>query len=247
MLPPTPNQLYQHIPTSGTLVRLWRYPVKSMLGESREYLDLDKRGVEGDRLFAIRTVEGKFGSGKSTRRFHHIEGLFGFQATYHDDFPEITFPDGRVMRGDDRGIHALLSDTLGQPVTLAKEGDISYLDAGPVHLLTTAALTWLRTRLADSVFDERRFRPNLLIDVPGATQVEHRWCDRMLAIGDTVRVRISGPTIRCGMVAFRQADLPKDAHVLRSITQDADLQFGVYADVVVPGRVMVSDCVQVVA
>ncbi len=119
MLTPTPNQLYPHNTASGTLVRLWRYPVKSMLGEQHEYLDINKRGVEGDRLFAIRTVEGKFASGKSTRRFRRVDGLFGFRAAYHDDIPEITFPDGQIMQGADPSIHTLLSNTLGQPVTLA--------------------------------------------------------------------------------------------------------------------------------
>lgn len=240
------NELDQHSAECGTVVRLWRYPVKSMLGEQCACFDINERGVEGDRLFAIRTVEGKFGSGKNTRRFRHINGLFGFQAVYHGDVPEVTFPDGQTMRGDDSNIHRLLSNALGQPVTLTREGTVSHMDAGPVHLLTTAALTWLRTRLPEGVFDERRFRPNFLIDIPGATQVEQQWCGRILAIGDAVRVRISAPTERCGMVAFAQADVPNDPRVLRCITHDADLHFGVYADVIVPGRVMMGDRVQIV-
>jgi hypothetical protein len=35
--------------TEGTVAKLWRYPVKSMLGEERDHLDVDERGVEGDR------------------------------------------------------------------------------------------------------------------------------------------------------------------------------------------------------
>lgn len=151
MFPPVSDQLDQDPRDSGTVVRLWRYPVKSMLGERCVYLDLNARGVVGDRLFAIRTVEGKFGSGKSTRRFRSIAGLFGFQATYQDDIPEVTFPDGRIVRGDDLDMHTHLSNALGQPVTLAIEEAISHVDAGPVHLLTTAALAWLQTRLDDSV------------------------------------------------------------------------------------------------
>lgn len=243
---PLPNELHQYESAPRTVVRLWRYPVKSMLGEQRAYLDLNQRGVDGDRRFAIRTVEGKFGSGKSTRRFRHIAGLFNFQATYHDDIPDITFPDGQTMQGDDPTIHTHLSHMLGQPVTLAQEDAISHFDAGPVHLLTTAALAWLQMRLPDSVIDERRFRPNLLVDTPGATPIEHHWCGRTLAIGDTVQLRINVPTERCVMVTFAQTDLPKDSQVLRCITQDATLQFGVYADVVVPGQVKLGDHVRIV-
>src|ERR1043166_1537665 len=117
--------------TSGIVLTLWRYPVKSMLGERCERLALDARGVEGDRLYAIRDAGGKFGSGKSTRRFRRIDGLFGFTAVYEDDVPVITFPDGRRMRGDDPRVHDALSVALGQPVTLAREAAISHLDAGP--------------------------------------------------------------------------------------------------------------------
>jgi uncharacterized protein YcbX len=230
----------------GIVTRLWRYPVKSMLGEQCESLDVHTRGVAGDRLFAIRDTNGKFGSGKSTRRFRQIDGLFGFQAVYAGDVPVIRFPDGRTMRGDHPDIHTALSHTLGQPVTLAREASISHLDAGPVHLLTTAALAWLRTMLADVYADERRFRPNLVIDVPGATRVERGWLGKLLFVGDAVRLRVSAATERCGMVAFAQAELPYDARILRCIAQEAVLHFGVYAEVLVPGRINRGDSVTVV-
>jgi uncharacterized protein YcbX len=117
------------------------------------------------------------------------------------------------MRGDHPDIHTALSNTLGQPVTLAREASISHLDAGPVHLLTTAALTWLRAVLPGANADARRFRPNLVIDVPGATQVEYGWLGKMLFVGDAVRLRVSAATARCGMVAFAQGDLPHKRQV----------------------------------
>jgi uncharacterized protein YcbX len=217
-----------------------------MLGEQCEYLDVNTRGVAGDRLFAIRDANGKFGSGKSTRRFRQIDGLFGFHAVYEGEVPAMLFPDGRTMRGDHPDIHTALSNTLGQPVTLAQEAGISHLDAGPVHLLTTASLAWLRAAVPEVATDERRFRPNLLIDVPGATQVERGWLGKLLSIGEEVRLRVSGATERCGMVAFAQADLPYDARILKCITQEAALHFGVYTEVLVPGKIKRGDSVTVV-
>ena len=230
----------------GIATRLWRYPVKSLRGEQCEFLDVNARGVAGDRLFALRDINGKFGSGKSTRRFRSIDGLFGFEAVYDDNVPVILFPDGRAMRGDHPDIHAALSNTLGQPVTLAREAGISHLDAGPVHLLTTAALTWLKAAIPAVAVDERRFRPNLLIDVPGDTQIEQGWLGKTLSVGEAVRLRVSGATERCGMVAFAQAELPYDARILKCITQEAALHFGVYADVLMPGRIKRGDSVTVV-
>src|SRR5689334_6992981 len=93
----------------GGVAKLWRYPVKSMLGEECATLRLDHRGASGDRLFAIRTPDGKFGSGKKTRRFCKIEGLFAFRAYYSETLPIVIFPDAREIRGNDPEIHEALS------------------------------------------------------------------------------------------------------------------------------------------
>ena len=170
----------------GIVASLWRYPVKSMLGEPCESFNVHTCGFAGDRLFAIRDSHCNFGSGKSTRGFRQIDGLFGFQASYEGEVPVIRFPDGRTMRGDHPDIHTALSNSLGQPVTLAREASISHLDAGPVHLLTTTSLAWLRAMVPEANADARRFRPNLVIDMPGATQVERGWLGKMLCIGERV-------------------------------------------------------------
>jgi uncharacterized protein len=221
----------------GRVVSLWRYPVKSLLGERREWLDMNAHGVEGDRLFAIRNADGKLASGKNTRRFFKLDGLFAFHAAYDGNILLISFPDGRTMRGDQSDIHAALSNALGQPLTLVREASISHLDAGAVHLLTTASLAWLRNAIPGVLVDERRFRPNLLIDASGATQVEGSWLGKTLSIGNEVVLRVNNSTERCAMVVYPQSDLPYDERVLKFIAQEADLHFGVYAEVLVPGRI----------
>ena len=230
----------------GVVAALWRYPVKSMLGERCQSLALTGRGVEGDRLHAIRDADGKLGSGKSTRRFRRIDGLFTFHAVYDGDVPVIAFPDGRRLRGDDGSVHGALSAALGQPVTLAREAAISHMDAGPVHLLTTASLAWLRGLLPAARLDERRFRPNVLVDVPGASSIEREWLGRTVAVGAEVRLAVRDMTERCAMVSLAQSELPGDPAILRTLAQDAGLDFGVYADVVAPGRISVGDRVGVV-
>lgn len=224
---------------------LWRYPVKSMLGEKCQSLELDARGVKGDRLYAIRDADGKLGSGKNTRRFCKIDGLAAFTATFVEDQPSIVFPYGTTMRGDDLGIDSALSSTLGQAVTLAREASTAHLDAGPVHILTTSSLAWLKRQLPGCGIDARRFRPNIVVDVPGEELAERDWLGKIVTIGD-VTLKVQDQTERCGMVAFQQADLEFEPRVLRTITQQADLQFGVYADVIDPGRIDKSDPFSVV-
>src|SRR5690242_1405316 len=104
----------------GSIESLWRYPVKSVRGEQVSTLTVEERGVVGDRLYAVRNLEGKLGSGKSSRRFRKMEGLLELQAVYDGATPRISFPDGRVLSGDDPAIHADLSTYVGQPVTLAR-------------------------------------------------------------------------------------------------------------------------------
>jgi hypothetical protein len=52
----------------GVVTALWRYPVKSMRGERLAEGEFGERGLDGDRLYAVRDPDGKFGSGKNTRR-----------------------------------------------------------------------------------------------------------------------------------------------------------------------------------
>lgn len=149
------------------------------------------------------------------------------------------------MLGNNPDAHAALSEVLGQPVTLAPESGISHLDAWPLHLLTTASLVWLRALVPDVEVDERRFRPNILIDTPGETQVERLWLGKTICVGDEVRLRVRDLTERCVMVNLSQADLPDDPRMLRGIGRNTGPYFGVYAEVLVPGRIKRDDCVMV--
>jgi uncharacterized protein len=221
--------------------QLWRYPVKSMQGERCEFLDLDPRGVTGDRAYAIRDIEGKFGSGKNTRRFRKIDGLFGFRAAYDGAVPAVYFPNGNFMRGDDPTIHVALSNELGQPVTLVLESDVPHFDAAPIHILTTASLAWLKSALPDSIVDERRFRPNLVVETPDDAPREHTWVDKFIHIGGEVKLRVVDRTERCRMVALAQSELPDDLAILGHITECADLEFGAYAEIVSPGTIRRGD------
>jgi uncharacterized protein len=221
-----------------TVATLWRYPVKSMLGEPCDQVELNTRGVRGDRQFAVRSADGKFGSGKNSRRFRHIEGLFTFRARLAGEWPEITFPDGRRLRADDPAIDSALSTALGEPVTLAREGEVSHFDASPLHLVGSRSLEWLKSRLPESHVDERRFRPNITLITE---ESELSWVGRILQIGNSVKLRITAPTGRCVMTTSAQTDLPFDPKILRCIAQEADEDFGVYAEVLQPGRVSRGD------
>ena len=215
---------------------LWRYPVKSLGGESVESLELDTRGVIGDRQWAVYDPDRKLGSGKNSRRFRRMDGLLDLSAKLIDGIPVISTEHGELVEGDDE-----LARVLGRPgVRLQEESDIPHHDASPVHIVTTAALRWLQDQLPETELSARRFRPNIVIDAPGVRTVEQDWIGDELVIGD-VRLRVLDPTERCRMVGAAQPGLDDDNRVLKTLGAISDLQFGVYAEVLEPGSVSVDD------
>lgn len=226
---------------AGAIARLWRYPVKSLLGESCGAARFDARGMEFDRVFAIQGADGKLGSGKNGRRTRQMDGLFRLRAGVLNGRPAVTFEDGTTLACDDPGIHAALSSALQEPVTLVNAGEARHFDAAPVHLVTSASLAWLREHLPEVPADERRFRPNLVIEAAGTAPLEAGWVGRVLRIGAQLQLRVVDTTERCRMVTLAQDDLPADARVLRTVAQGLGAQFGVYAEVVAPGEARAGD------
>lgn len=231
----------------GLVAELWRYPVKSMGGESPAHVVVDARGVEGDRLHAVCDAEGKLGSGKTTRRMRRMDGLLRFAAALPEPGapPRVTTPTGRVLAAGDPELDGELSRALSIAVQLRREERVSHFDDAPIHLVTGASLAWLRGLLAGSRVDARRFRPNLVIEAPGEGRIEERWIGKTITIGDEVVLRVTGTTTRCVMTTMPQADLPDDRDILRAVAREADACFGVYADVVTPGRIARGDRVHI--
>ena len=66
--------------TEGAVVSLWRYPVKSMMGEELNASDLTDRGLLGDRSLAlIDTETGKVVSAKNPKKW---PTMFDFRAVF---------------------------------------------------------------------------------------------------------------------------------------------------------------------
>jgi uncharacterized protein YcbX len=110
---------------SAGVVGLWRYPVKSMRGESCDALDVAAHGIVGDRRYALVDVEsGKVASAKNPRLWG---GLLDFAARYIDGTHEngapprveVAFPGGARRASDDDALAAELGATLGRPVRLS--------------------------------------------------------------------------------------------------------------------------------
>ena len=101
----------------GTVTMLRRYPVKSMLGENVPASDVTDRGLAHDRALALVHREtSKVASAKNPRLWR---GLLKLAAAVAGDDVAITLPDGKTVGSRDPGVDDVLSQLLGQPVTLA--------------------------------------------------------------------------------------------------------------------------------
>lgn len=225
----------------GFITELFRYPVKSMRGERCPELGLDQRGVLLDRVFAVKDKGGKIGSGKNTRRFRRMDGLIELGAQYDEQGVTIRFTDGTFMRAADPDIHKKLSETLGEDVTLEKERDVSHLDAGPLHIITTNQLQELRNVLPPADIATARFRPNIVLGLYENISLEPGFIGRRVRLGGAVEIEISEATTRCRMVSFQQGALPDRPEILRQLAENCSLSFGVYARPLITGSVKIGD------
>jgi len=224
----------------GCVLELRRHPVKSVEGELLDACPVDRRGLVGDRLWAVCDPDGKLGSGKSSNRFRRMDGLRQLVAVYDGDVPVVTFPDGSSVRGDDGSVHERLSGHVGRPVRLEQEGPVPHFDDGPVHLVTTAAVRALEAATG-SPLDPRRTRANLVVDWSGDAFAEDAWLGEHVSLGDEVVLEITMLMPRCVMVDAPSRDLPPAPHVLRTIHAVNDGTFGVLAEVVSTGVVRRGD------
>ena len=108
----------------ASVVALWRYPVKSMMGEELNSADVTERGLVGDRHFALRDpATGKVVSAKNPRKwgnFFDFRAVFAEPPTTGSRLPpvRITLPDGAVVSTEQDDLAQILSTALGREVTL---------------------------------------------------------------------------------------------------------------------------------
>ena len=183
----------------------------------------------------------------------------------------IALPDGTTVTSDQDDLNQILSKAVNREVTLraAQRGEVNaeeywpdmegldhrdtvtdftlpegtFFDCATVHLLTTATLdrapgTLSERALCGTAASSKHRRGASL----GREQLYvNAWIGHMLAIGDDVRLSITGPCGRCVMTTLAQGELPKDSGILRTAVQHNRGNVGLYAAVVRGGTIRRGD------
>jgi MOSC domain-containing protein len=106
----------------GSVVALWRYPVKSMMGEELNSSEISDHGLLGDRQFAVvDRATGKVGGAKNPRKWGNF---FDFRASYLQaprsgtriSPVRITLPAGEVVTSDQADLEQVLSCAFGRDI-----------------------------------------------------------------------------------------------------------------------------------
>ena len=101
----------------GRVAGLHRFPVKSMLGEQLDRLAVNRRGVIGDRAFAV--IDDDTGKVISVKRPARWGRMFELKAATCDGAVEVRFPDGTTHQIDDAALPRRLGEFLGRSVSVA--------------------------------------------------------------------------------------------------------------------------------
>jgi len=245
-------------------------PVKGLALHHPAYIDVSATGVSGDRAMFLVTESGELISCTDIGELmcHRAEydpvtgllevrgpsGLLRSAIVELGEQLDTDFHGRREVSGHVAiGWSTLFSDIARRPVRLVV-GTAGGFDVAGLTLLGSSSVDALAARNATDSIDGRRFRMN--VEVSGTQpQDEDSWNGRKLHLGEAV-VQVGGPVKRCAATTRNPDSGVVDLQTLRMIgayrgRQDTaefgkGFYFGVYAEVVVPGRVHTGDAVALV-
>ena len=227
----------------GRIVELWRYPVKSMAGESLPEVQVGWHGMAGDRRWAF-VRNGVTQSGFPWFTLRQRADLNHYRPSFVDpERPDksptvVRTPSDQILDVTDPALAAEL-DPDGVRLIRQNRG---VFDTFPLSVITTRTIE----RLGETVgarLDARRFRPNILVEAEGdAPFAEDDWVGCVLRIGG-MRMRIDQRDSRCVVTTIDPVTTERNPAILRTIAREREGCLGVYGTTVAPGRIAVDDLV----
>jgi uncharacterized protein YcbX len=236
----------------GHIAGVFRYPVKSMAGETLEQANIRWTGVEGDRRYAFVLADGAKSAQIDFPWFTGREHppLVSYKAAYQDGSSAVAVvtPDGSIMPIDSDQLHAELTTRSKRSISLLQLGRGAY-DGSPVSLISTRTIAEVAAASGIGDTDPRRYRPNLLVELAGALH-EDKWVGRMLTIGEgenAPKLWVTRPDQRCMMINLNPETGVQQPQVLKYVANARSNNLGIYATVLAPGIIKTGDTIRLSA
>jgi len=227
----------------GEVTALFRYPVKSMMGEQLDAAQLGWHGLEGDRRLAFRRVDDRGGFPWLTAS--RLPELLRYAPlrlppAAGGDLPtHVRTPEGEELALFGRELAEAVGRRHGAPVEMLHLSRGIFDEAG-VSVITAATVSDV-ARLAGRPPDVRRFRPNILVtSIRSVPFEEDDWVGGVLWFGepgDGAAVHLTQRDVRCSMVNLDPDSARADPEVLKAIVRERDTRVGVYGTVVRVGDI----------
>lgn len=228
----------------GVVQALFRYPVKSMAGESVEVAELGWNGLAGDRRLALRRLGDRAGFPWLTAT--KLPELLLYTPVRRDGdaagLPtHVRTPAGEELELFGDPLAAEIADQHGTPLEMTHL-DRGIFDEASVSAITAATVSGV-AELTGHRPDVRRFRPNLLLATDsGVAFEEDLWVGGVLSFGHDD----AGPALavvnrdeRCAMINYDPDSAESAPEVFKAVVRDRDNQAGVYGTVIRRGRLAV--------
>lgn len=228
----------------GRVAGLYRYPVKSMPGTALESVALGWHGVAGDRRFAFRRVTDKVGF--PWLNANRLPILSLYQPIVQDDVPtHVRTPDGAILEIYSEELRREVSERFGNEVEMLQI-ERGIFDEASVSIISASTIRGLADRLEKEI-DERRFRPNILLETI-QTEIfgEDDWVGGTLIFGAEdagAAVSITLRDIRCNTINLDPDTAEQDPSVLKAVGRLNKGNFGVYGTVIQTGTLAVGQTV----
>lgn len=235
----------------GVVQALYRYPVKSMRGESLAETPVGWQGLPGDRRYAFVRPEDRSVFPYLTAR--QVPELLRYTPFLTDPAnPEkspvmVRTPEGEECAVGSEALRASIARRYARPFNLLRLGLTGTFDIAPLSLITTGTLTALGEALG-MVLHPLRFRPTIFVATPeGESYPEEGWVGHVLIFGeDEVRVRVNQRDTRCKMITLDQDTAAAEPRVLEEVVRSRGERAGVYGVAEQLGTLRVGQSVRLV-
>ena len=205
----------------GELEAIWRYPTKSLRGESLSEVSIDSGGIPGDRAASLIVTAG------------HARLEKPYRGKEHD----------RLHLSESTDVAVALARAVGVALEPRVHAQGHDFDDAPLSLIVDRWLNGVSAQVGYAV-EYTRFRPNLF-----ARAAPHFCDDETALIGSTISIadvllRVVKPITRCVTITYDPHGGRSDAAILRFLARERAAVLGVYCEVLRAGAVRIGAAVE---